>query len=72
MGKYNYNRIKELLAKYDKSNIDLARYMGVTVKTVSNWCTNSGQPEVEKLFRIAEFLGVEAGELLTLKKDLKG
>lgn len=71
MDKFNFNRIKELLAKYGKTNIDLAAYIGVTEQSVSAWCTNSKQPEVEKLFRIAEFLGIEAGDLLTVKKDLK-
>jgi transcriptional regulator with XRE-family HTH domain len=71
MSKHNYNRIKELLAKRGRKNIELAEYVGVTEQSVSGWCTNLKQPDVEKLFRIAEFLGVEAGELLTAGKDLK-
>lgn len=71
MSKHNYNRIKELLAKYGRSNIELAEHIGVTEQSVSGWCTNLKQPEVEKLFRIAKFLGVEAGELLTAMDDLK-
>jgi len=71
MGKFNYNRIKELLAKQGKSNIELAEYIGVTVQTVSAWCTNFKQPGIDKLFRIAAFFEVEAGELLTVRKDLK-
>ena len=71
MEKLNFNRIKELLAKAGKSNIDLAEYLGVHEQTVSAWCTNDNQPGYARLFQIADFFGVEAGELLTLKGDLK-
>ncbi|HEV3413400.1 MAG TPA: helix-turn-helix transcriptional regulator [Puia sp.] len=71
MSKYNYNRIKEFLAKRGRSNIELAEHIGVTEQSVSAWCTNAKQPTVDKLFRIAEFLEAEAGELLTVKKELK-
>ena len=70
MSGMTYNRIKELLAKKGKQNIELAAYVNVTTRTVSTWCTNRNQPPVEMLFDIANFLEVEAGELLTLKKDL--
>jgi putative transcriptional regulator len=71
MSRQTFNRIKEMLARKGKTNIDLAEYMGVNSRTVSSWCTNTNQPEVETLFRISDFLEVEAGDLLTLKKDLK-
>lgn len=71
MDKLNYNRIKELLARQGRANTELAAYMGVRVQTVSGWCTNSYQPELPTLFKIADFLEVEASELLTAKKDLK-
>lgn len=71
MSRQTFNRIKELLAKKGKTNIELSEYMGVNSRTVSSWCTNTNQPELETLFRISDFLEVEAGELLTLKKDLK-
>ena len=71
MSKFNYNRIKELLAKNGRSNIELAEFMGVTEQTVSSWCTNSNQPELPTLYKVADFLEVEPTELLTAKKDLK-
>jgi putative transcriptional regulator len=66
-----YNRIKELLAKKGKTNLELAERMQVHIQTVSGWCTNHNQPKFDTLFKIADYLNVEAGELLTLKKDLK-
>jgi len=70
MSELTFNRIKELLAKKGKQSTELSEYIGVTTRTVSTWCTNKNQPPVETLFQIARFLEMEAGELLTLKKDL--
>ena len=67
----NYNRIKEFLAKKGRTNLELAAYIGVNKQAVSTWCSNKNQPEVPTLFRIAEFLDVEAGELLTEKGSLR-
>jgi transcriptional regulator with XRE-family HTH domain len=71
MSEKNYNRIKELLAKKEKKNIDLAKAIGVDPNTVSSWCNNYSQPEFVNLFKISDYLNVEAGELLTLRKDLR-
>lgn len=71
MQKLTYNRIKETLANKGKTNIDLATFMEVDPRVVSSWCTNKNQPEYATLFKISDYLGVEAGELLTLKKDLR-
>ncbi len=71
MNGFTYNRVKELLAKRGKRNKDLSNYIGNDERTVSQWCTNGSQPSIETLFRIADFLEVEAGELLNLKGDLK-
>jgi len=70
MSELSFNRIKELLVKKGKHSTELSKYVGVTTRTVSTWCTNRNQPPVEMLFEIADFLEVEAGELLSLKKDL--
>ncbi len=66
-----YNRIKEILARVGKTNLELADYMGVHEQTVSGWCTNHNQPQLSKLYMIADFFNVEVEELLNLKKDLE-
>ena len=71
MSGLNFNRVKELLAKKGKKNKELSAFIGNDSRTVSQWCTNSSQPTIETLFKIADFLDVEAGELLTSKKELK-
>lgn len=64
MDKMNYNRIKAALADKNKSNKDLAAYLGKSEQMISRWATNSSQPSVETLFDIAQFLKVGVGELL--------
>jgi transcriptional regulator with XRE-family HTH domain len=59
-----YNRIKVVLAEKRRSNNDLAAFLGSEPATVSKWVTNTTQPSVQTLFQIAEFLNVEARELL--------
>lgn len=38
--------------------------MGVTPSTVSKWCTNSSQPDLSSLLKIADFLEVDIRELI--------
>ena len=42
----------------------LAGEMGVTPSTVSKWCTNSSQPDLATILKIADLLEVDIKELL--------
>ena len=64
MTKNQYNRIKAVLAEEAKTNKDLAELLGLSVQTVSRWCTNKRQPSVEMLYEIAKVLKVDVRELL--------
>ncbi|ANH80003.1 hypothetical protein A8C56_02540 [Niabella ginsenosidivorans] len=64
MSKIKYNRIKTVLTEADKKNSDLAKYMKVHVITVSNWCTNTNQPSIQDLFKIAKFVNKDVRQLL--------
>ncbi|SHE57772.1 helix-turn-helix transcriptional regulator [Pedobacter caeni] len=68
MSKITYNRIKSVLAEKKKTNKDLADTLKIAPETVSSWCTNSAQPSIKKLFEIAVYLDVEAGDLLVSSK----
>ncbi|MCB9081888.1 MAG: helix-turn-helix transcriptional regulator [Lewinellaceae bacterium] len=59
-----YNRIKVVLAEQDRTSSWLAQQVGRDKSTVSRWCSNSVQPTVEVLFKIAEALEVDVRELL--------
>lgn len=58
------NRIKVVLAEKQKTNKWLASELGINPSTVSKWYTNSSQPDIALLVRIAKLLEVELDELL--------
>ena len=57
------NRIKMVLFEKKKTARWLAGEMGVTPSTVSKWCTNSSQPDVATILKIADLLEVDIREL---------
>ena len=63
MGK-DINRIKVVLADKKRPNKWLAEQLGKDPATVSKWCTNSCQPTLETLMKIADLLEVEIAELI--------
>lgn len=58
------NRIKVVLAEKDKTGKWLANQLGKSTCTVSKWCSNTTQPDLETLDRIAQLLEVDRRELL--------
>ncbi|KAA5441118.1 helix-turn-helix transcriptional regulator [Bacteroides caccae] len=58
------NRIKIVLVEKKKSNKWLADQIGKDQGTVSKWCTNTTQPTLETLSKIAKILEVDIRELL--------
>lgn len=57
------NRIKMVLFEKKKTARWLAGEMGVTPSTVSKWCTNSSQPDIATILKIADLLEVDIREL---------
>lgn len=68
MGK-DINRLKVLLAEKKCTNKWLAEQLGKDPATVSKWCTNTMQPNVETLVEIAKCLDVEIQNLFWPIKD---
>ena len=66
--KKNLNRIKAVLADAGQTNKWLADQLSKDPVTISKWCTNTTQPDLQTLSRIAEVLGENIRELLV---DLK-
>lgn len=60
----NLNRIKVVLAEKQRSNKWLAEQLGKGPATVSKWCTNCAQPNLENLVEIAKCLNVDVSELI--------
>ena len=58
------NRLKVVLAEKKRTNKWLAEQLGKDPATVSKWCTNTIQPNVETLVEIAKCLEVDTKDLL--------
>ena len=58
------NRLKVVLVEKKRTARWLSMQMGVNPSTVSKWCTNSSQPDVASLLKIADLLEVDIKELL--------
>ncbi|UKK55195.1 helix-turn-helix transcriptional regulator [Prevotella sp. E2-28] len=59
------NRIKVVLVEKKRTSKWLAEQLGRNPATVSKWCTNTSQPDLQTLDRISELLNVDKRELLT-------
>ena len=58
------NRIKGALADAGKTNIWLAEQIGRDPVTVSKWCTNTSQPDLQTLAKNSDLLYVDIRALL--------
>ena len=63
------NRIKVVLAEKQRTNKWLAEKLCKDTSTVSKWCTNSSQPDIQTFLQIAEALEVDIRELLVGSQD---
>ena len=61
----NLNRLKIVLFEKNRTSKWLATQLGVNPSTVSKWCTNSSQPDLNCLLKIADILEVDIRELIT-------
>lgn len=61
------NRIKIALAENKKTSKWLSEHLGVNPSTVSKWCTNISQPDIETFFKISDLLGVGMRNLINSK-----
>ena len=63
------NRIKVMLVECKRTSKWLAEQLGKDPATVSKWCTNTSQPGLEPLLKIANLLNVDVRELIIKTKD---
>lgn len=64
----NLNRIKVVLVEQQKTGKWLAEQLGKSACTVSKWCSNSIQPDLATLDKIATLLDVDRRELIAPSK----
>lgn len=58
------NRIKVALVEHDKTGKWLADQLGKSTCTVSKWCSNTTQPDLMTLDKIAKLLNMDVKDLL--------
>ena len=66
----NLNRIKVVLVEKNKTGKWLADELGKSTCTVSKWCGNSVQPDLNTLDKIAKLLRVDVKDLLNPTQEL--
>lgn len=58
------NRLKIVLAEQNKTGKWLAEQLGKNEATISRWCSNSSQPSLEMLLKIADALQIDVRKLI--------
>ena len=58
------NRIKVMLVEKKKTSKWLAEQLGKNPATISRWCTNVSQPDLDMLIKIADILEIDYTELV--------
>jgi len=58
------NRIKVVIVEKKRTSKWLSEQLNINPSTVSKWCTNTSQPDIETLIKISKLLEVELEELL--------
>lgn len=58
------NRLKVVLVEKKKTSKWLAEELGKNPSTVSKWCTNVSQPDLQTLHNIASLLNVDVRMLI--------
>ena len=61
----NLNRIKVVLVEKQKTGKWLAEQLGKSNCTISKWCSNTIQPDLQTRDKISQLLEVDRRELLT-------
>lgn len=63
------NRLKAVLAEKQKTSRWLAEELEKSPVIVSKWCTNSTQPDLPTLSRIAKLLDIDLKDLIVSTKE---
>lgn len=65
----NLNRLKIVLVEQQKTGKWLAHELGKSACTVSKWCSNTVQPDLHTLSKIADLLKIDTRDLIVPSKN---
>ena len=60
-------RLKKILEERGVKQSELAKKLGVSTVSLSNWSTGKSQPSLETVVRICQILDVKLEELVQIK-----
>lgn len=63
------NRLKIVLAEQNTTGKWLAEQLGKNEATISRWCSNTSQPSLEMLLKIADVLKIDVRKLINHSND---
>ena len=70
MSTTNLNRLKVVLVEQNKTGKWLAEQLGKSTCSVSKWCQNTVQPDLQTLDKISRLLNVDIKDLLVSNKTI--
>ena len=63
------NRLKVVLVEQNKTGKWLAEQLGMSTCSISKWCQNTVQPDLQTLDKISRLLNVDIKDLLVSNKS---
>ena len=69
MSTTNLNRLKVVLVEQNKTSKWLAEQLGKSTCSVSKWCQNTVQPDLQTLQSISKLLDVDIRDLIVSTKS---
>lgn len=63
------NNITRQLELHNRTQLDLAEYMGVSQATVSNWCKGIKMPRMTKIDMICNYFDIKRSDLMNNKSE---
>lgn len=60
------NNLVRLLKEKNRTQLELAEYLGVTQASISNWCNGIKIPRMDKIDMICDFFGIRRSQLMGL------
>lgn len=63
------NNLVRLLREKNRTQLELAEYLGVTQASISNWCNGIKMPRMDKIDLICDFFGIRRSQLMGLDES---
>ena len=61
------NNLRFEIENCGKTKIEIARAIGITSSTISQYCSGRAQPTLATLSRLCNFIGISADDILEIK-----